>query len=154
MSRLVHAKLKGCGTSIEHIVSVHDLFRVSLEPSNLPSTRGASMLTRKQFELLRFIHERLKESGIPPSFDEMKDALDLRSKSGIPRLITSLEERGFIRRLPNRARAIEVIKLPELNAAAPGGRRGFTNSVIEGTLGKSRPAPAPAMSDDDGGRSI
>ena len=72
------------------------------------------MLTRKQFELLRFINERLKESGVPPSFDEMKDALDLRSKSGIHRLITALEERGFIRRLPNRARAIEVIKLPEL----------------------------------------
>src|ERR1700737_4807388 len=72
------------------------------------------MLTRKQYELLRFISERLKESGVPPSFDEMKDALDLRSKSGIHRLITALEERGFIRRLPNRARAIEVIKLPEL----------------------------------------
>ena len=71
------------------------------------------MLTRKQFELLRFIHERLTESGVPPSFDEMKDALDLRSKSGIHRLITALEERGFIRRLANRARAIEVIKLPE-----------------------------------------
>jgi len=64
------------------------------------------MLTRKQAELLRFIHERLKEAGVPPSFDEMKDALDLRSKSGIHRLITALEERGFIRRLPNRARAI------------------------------------------------
>ena len=72
------------------------------------------MLTRKQAELLRFIHERLKEAGVPPSFDEMKDALDLRSKSGIHRLITALEERGFIRRLPNRARAIEVIKLPEV----------------------------------------
>ena len=76
------------------------------------------MLTRKQYELLRFISERLKESGVPPSFDEMKDALDLRSKSGIHRLITALEERGFIRRLPNRARAIEVIKLPELPSAA------------------------------------
>ncbi len=63
------------------------------------------MLTRKQHELLLFIHERLKESGIPPSFDEMKEALDLASKSGIHRLITALEERGFIRRLPNRARA-------------------------------------------------
>ena len=71
------------------------------------------MLTRKQFELLRFIHERLTEAGVPPSFDEMKDALDLRSKSGIHRLITALEERGFIRRLANRARAIEVIKLPD-----------------------------------------
>ena len=76
------------------------------------------MLTRKQYELLRFINERLKEAGVPPSFDEMKDALDLRSKSGIHRLITALEERGFIRRLPNRARAIEVIKLPELRPPA------------------------------------
>ena len=71
------------------------------------------MLTRKQSELLRFIHERLQESGVPPSFDEMKDALDLRSKSGIHRLIMALEERGFIRRLANRARAIEVLRLPE-----------------------------------------
>ena len=71
------------------------------------------MLTRKQLELLLFINERLKESGVPPSFDEMKDALDLRSKSGIHRLITALEERGFIRRLPNRARALEVIRLPD-----------------------------------------
>src|SRR5512139_784844 len=71
------------------------------------------MLTKKQSDLLRFIHERLKESGVPPSFDEMKDALDLKSKSGIHRLISALEERGFIRRLPNRARALEVIRLPE-----------------------------------------
>src|SRR5438034_593845 len=114
------------------------------------------MLTRKQYELLRFISERLKESGVPPSFDEMKDALDLRSKSGIHRLITALEERGFIRRLPNRARAIEVIKLPELAAGGGGGssRRGFTPSVIEGTLGRvrggaeddnSRPVSVPVM---------
>ena len=97
------------------------------------------MLTRKQYELLRFINERLKEAGVPPSFDEMKDALDLRSKSGIHRLITALEERGFIRRLPNRARAIEVIKLPELSGNGNGNsRRGFTPSVIEGTLGKVR----------------
>ena len=106
------------------------------------------MLTRKQFELLRFINERLKESGIPPSFDEMKDALDLRSKSGIHRLITALEERGFIRRLPNRARAIEVIKLPELVAQGVG-RRGFTPNVIEGNLGRVR-----ANSEDEGGRPI
>jgi repressor LexA len=96
------------------------------------------MLTRKQYELLRFINERLKEAGVPPSFDEMKDALDLRSKSGIHRLITALEERGFIRRLPNRARAIEVIKLPELSPSSGGSRRGFTPSVIEGNLGKGR----------------
>src|SRR5579863_8180951 len=108
------------------------------------------MLTRKQYELLRFISERLKESGVPPSFDEMKDALDLRSKSGIHRLITALEERGFIRRLPNRARAIEVIKLPELSASG-NGRRGFTPSVIEGTLGKVRTG-SPAA--DDGERPV
>src|ERR1700719_3909507 len=111
------------------------------------------MLTRKQYELLRFISERLKESGVPPSFDEMKDALDLRSKSGIHRLITALEERGFIRRLPNRARAIEVIKLPELAGASSNGRRGFTPSVIEGTLGKVRSASSIA-SDDDGNRPV
>src|SRR3954449_9811527 len=102
---------------------------------------GCKMLTRKQFELLRFIHERLKEAGVPPSFDEMKDALDLRSKSGIHRLITALEERGFIRRLPNRARAIEVIKLPESVAQGIGSgsrARGFTPSVIEGNLGRVR----------------
>jgi repressor LexA len=108
------------------------------------------MLTRKQLELLRFIHERLKEAGVPPSFDEMKDALDLRSKSGIHRLITALEERGFIRRLPNRARAIEVIKLPDpvgLTLAAR--RQGFTPSVIEGDLGRVR-----AGAEDDSGRPV
>src|SRR6202012_2774830 len=82
------------------------------------------MLTRKKAELLRFIHERLKEAGVAPSFEEMKDALDLRSKSGIHRLITALEERGFIRRLPNRARAIEVIKLPEAVAGGGGDDEG------------------------------
>lgn len=71
------------------------------------------MLTPKQQELLRFIHDRLEQDGVSPSFEEMKDALDLRSKSGIHRLINALEERGFIRRLPNRARALEVMKLPE-----------------------------------------
>jgi repressor LexA len=115
------------------------------------------MLTRKQFELLRFIHERLTESGVPPSFDEMKDALDLRSKSGIHRLITALEERGFIRRLANRARAIEVIKLPDSVAHGIAGgvsvgasrSRGFNPSVIEGDLGRGR---APA--EEDNGRPI
>jgi repressor LexA len=107
------------------------------------------MLTRKQFELLRFINERLKEAGVPPSFDEMKDALDLRSKSGIHRLITALEERGFIRRLPNRARAIEVIKLPDSVNQGGAPRRGFTPSVIEGTLGRVR-----TSSEDDGGRPV
>src|ERR1700744_6351037 len=104
------------------------------------------MLTRKQAELLRFIHERLKEAGVPPSFDEMKDALDLRSKSGIHRLITALEERGFIRRLPNRARAIEVIKLPEVSGNG-GNRPGFTPHVLEGTLGKVRSSSTPAETD-------
>jgi repressor LexA len=113
------------------------------------------MLTRKQYELLRFINERLKEAGVPPSFDEMKDALDLRSKSGIHRLITALEERGFIRRLPNRARAIEVIKLPELAGNGNGGgRRGFTPSVIEGTLGKVRSSSNNAMAEDDGNHPV
>src|SRR5436190_3094469 len=109
------------------------------------------MLTRKQYELLRFINERLKEAGVPPSFDEMKDALDLRSKSGIHRLITALEERGFIRRLPNRARAIEVIKLPESvsQGMGNGNRRGFTPSVIEGNLGRVRTG-----SEDEGGRPV
>jgi repressor LexA len=97
------------------------------------------MLTRKQHELLRFIHDRLKEDGVPPSFDEMKDALDLRSKSGIHRLIMALEERGFIRRLPNRARAIEVVKLPEQAVPTTFPRGKFSPSVIEGDLGRVRP---------------
>jgi len=71
------------------------------------------MLTRKQYELLMFIHERVRETGIPPSFDEMKDALDLKSKSGIHRLITALEERGYLRRMEKRARALEILRLPE-----------------------------------------
>jgi repressor LexA len=100
------------------------------------------MLTRKQHELLRFIHERLRESGVPPSFDEMKDALDLKSKSGIHRLITALEERGFIRRLPNRARALEVLRLPETVGGAASQRR-FTPSVVEGGLAAKAKTPAP-----------
>jgi len=98
------------------------------------------MLTRKQYELLMFVHQRLKEAGVPPSFEEMKEALDLRSKSGIHRLITALEERGFIRRLPHRARALEVVKLPESVkpslALAP---KRFSPNVIEGSLGRVRP---------------
>ena len=82
------------------------------------------MLTKKQRELLLFIHGRIKETGVSPSFDEMKEALDLASKSGIHRLITALEERGFLRRLAHRARALEVLKLPEsATPAAPSGRR-------------------------------
>lgn len=102
------------------------------------------MLTRKQQELLLFIHERMKESGVPPSFDEMKDALDLASKSGIHRLITALEERGFIRRLPNRARALEVIKLPEAYSPSLQPKKGFSPSVIQGSLGAPAEKPAPA----------
>lgn len=71
------------------------------------------MLTRKQRDLLEFIHKRVQRDGVPPSFDEMKEALDLRSKSGIHRLITALEERGFLRRLPHRARALEIVKMPD-----------------------------------------
>ena len=110
------------------------------------------MLTHKQYELLVFVHERLRESGVPPSFDEMKDALDLRSKSGIHRLIKALEERGFIRRLPNRARAIEVIRLPDSMqqqpAVAVGRSRGFSPNVIEGNLGRVRAMPESANSNE------
>jgi repressor LexA len=95
------------------------------------------MLTRKQYDLLHFIHTRLQRDGVPPSFDEMKDALDLRSKSGIHRLITALEERGFIRRLAHRARAIEIVKLPD---SLEGGA-GFKPAVIDGGR-PDRPAAA------------
>jgi repressor LexA len=95
------------------------------------------MLTRKQYDLLHFIHDRLSKDGVPPSFDEMKDALDLRSKSGIHRLITALEERGFIRRLPHRARAIEVVRLPETLDAAGG----FRPALLDGGR-PERPAAA------------
>ena len=98
------------------------------------------MLTRKQHELLMFIHERIKETGVSPSFDEMKEALDLASKSGIHRLITALEERGFLRRLAHRARALEVVRLPE--EATPGSRNRapFKPQVVE----NARPAAAIA----------
>ncbi|HKH81501.1 MAG TPA: transcriptional repressor LexA [Methylovirgula sp.] len=110
------------------------------------------MLTKKQSELLRFIHERLKETGVPPSFEEMKDALDLRSKSGIHRLILALEERGFIRRLANRARALEVLRLPESTTPATSGRgKKFSPSVIEGNLGRLRPAQG---AEDEGERAM
>jgi repressor LexA len=104
-------------------------------------TGEAAMLTRKQHELLMFIHERIKETGVSPSFDEMKEALDLASKSGIHRLITALEERGFLRRLAHRARALEVLKLPEqaTTSAPPRGRTAFQPRVVEA----GRP-PAPA----------
>ena len=100
------------------------------------------MLTRKQHELLMFIHERIKETGVSPSFDEMKEALDLASKSGIHRLITALEERGFLRRLPHRARALEVVKLPQqaTTAAPPKGRTPFKPQLVE--AGQATPAAA------------
>ena len=103
------------------------------------------MLTRKQYELLMFIHERIRETGVPPSFDEMKDALDLKSKSGIHRLITALVERGFIHRLEHRARALEVIKLPDNSALSPRFRNGgFSPTLVEGTGSTLRAAPKPS----------
>jgi len=97
------------------------------------------VLTKKQLDLLTFIHKRVQRDGVPPSFDEMKEALDLRSKSGIHRLITALEERGFIRRLAHRARAIEVVKLPDSISGA-----GFKPRVIEGDR-PDTPPPAAAL---------
>ena len=105
----------------------------------LCSRAGGYMLTRKQVELLSLINERMQADGVAPSFDEMKDALNLRSKSGIHRLITALEERGFIRRLPHRARAIEVLKLPDKMA------RSEPLSVVQGGARAAPPRPAGAM---------
>ena len=102
------------------------------------------MLTPKQHELLLFIHKRIKETGVSPSFDEMKEALNLASKSGIHRLITALEERGFLRRLPHRARALEVVKLPE--SAAAGGDDATV--VPFQRPGGDRPAPVAAPAND------
>jgi len=124
------------------------------------------MLTKKQYELLMFIHERIRETGIPPSFDEMKDALDLKSKSGIHRLITALEERGFLRRLQKRARALEIIKLPEnvsdtmrpatsrvqaQRLVHPGARpaRGETRIPVD-----TRSAGSPRRGDGDGAATV
>ncbi|MGZ3216739.1 transcriptional repressor LexA [Paracoccus sp. T5] len=105
------------------------------------------MLTRKQIQLLEFIQNRMLRDGVPPSFDEMKDALDLRSKSGIHRLVTALEERGFIRRLPHRARALEVLRLPDalshLKEAEPAEeKQGFSPRVITNTRA---PRPRSAL---------
>jgi repressor LexA len=102
------------------------------------------MLTRKQYELLIFIHQRIRETGVPPSFDEMKDALDLRSKSGIHRLITALEERGYIRRLEKRARALEIIRLPE--NASEGLRPAATRNQAQ-RLTRPEPAARPLRLD-------
>jgi repressor LexA len=105
------------------------------------------MLTKKQHELLMFINQRLAATGVAPSFDEMKDALRLRSKSGIHRLISGLEERGFIRRLPHRARALEVVKLPGESAVAPSSERSrFSPTVIRGDFAAALPG-APVAPD-------
>ena len=102
------------------------------------------MLTKKQYELLMFIHERVRETGVPPSFDEMKEALDLRSKSGIHRLITALEERGFIRRLEKRARALEIVKLPDNSSdgVRPAATRTQAQRLVHG-----QPAPRSVRSE-------
>ncbi len=122
------------------------------------------MLTRKQQLLLQFIHERMQAEGVPPSFDEMKDALELKSKSGIHRLITALEERGFIRRLPNRARALEVIKMPEAWGTPEAAVE--TVSVIQADFGAKRtpvpvadnvtafPGSEPSYENDNAGFSV
>lgn len=100
------------------------------------------MLTKKQIELLEFIQKRMARDGVPPSFDEMKVALDLRSKSGIHRLVTALEERGFIRRLPHRARALEILRLPDtLAKSAPG----FSPRLIDGDKKTAAPQPSGAF---------
>src|SRR3954470_22812003 len=110
------------------------------------------MLTKKQYELLLFINERLNEQGVSPSFDEMKEALGLRSKSGIHRLITGLEERGFIRRLPHRARALEVLRLPDEAAQAtpkPAKKPAFAATVIKGDFTSALPgATADAIASE------
>ncbi len=122
------------------------------------------MLTRKQYELLMFIHERVRESGIPPSFDEMKDALDLKSKSGIHRLITALEERGYLKRMEKRARALEIIRLPENVSEAqrpatsrsqaqrltfPGARSGRSEPRVQ-IDARSAGSPRPAGRESEG----
>lgn len=101
------------------------------------------MLTAKQHELIRFIQQRLEETGISPSFEEMKEALDLKSKSGVHRLISALEERGFIRRLPNRARALEVVKVPE-DAVSSSRSAMPANDTVVGRTATPKSAPEPA----------
>jgi repressor LexA len=112
------------------------------------------MLTRKQYELLQFIDGHLKKQGVSPSFDEMKDALGLKSKSGIHRLISGLEERGFIRRLPHRARALEIVRLPENMAAGTAAASGFSPNVIQG--GRRAAVRGAAVNEEsrDSGQSI
>ena len=102
------------------------------------------MLTRKQHELIRFIQARLEESGVSPSFEEMKEALDLKSKSGVHRLISALEERGFIRRLPNRARALEVLRQPEDVGTKAPTRAANSNAAAAAVIRPPEARPAPA----------
>lgn len=104
------------------------------------------MLTRKQHELIRFIQARLEETGVSPSFEEMKEALDLKSKSGVHRLISALEERGFIRRLPNRARALEVLRQPEDVSTKVAAARTTANAALA-PLAKVPPKPAAPAND-------
>src|SRR5215813_5318029 len=107
------------------------------------------MLTAKQRELLLFIDDRLKESGVSPSFDEMREALDLKSKSGVHRLISALEEREFIRRLPNRARALEVLRMPERGGeAAKKPASAKTTAPVASTSSTSAPATLPSPAND------
>ena len=106
------------------------------------------MLTRKQHELLRFIQVRLEESGISPSFEEMKEALDLKSKSGVHRVISALEERGFIRRLPNRARALEVLRQPEDATSKPAKAAAAVSAARGGNAAPSRPAAVARPAND------
>ena len=105
------------------------------------------MLTKKQYELLMFINERLKETGVSPSFEEMKDALDLRSKSGIHRLITALEERGFIKRLAHRARALEIVKLPDSMSSSLSAPARSASAKIAGVPADNMTPPTPANDD-------
>lgn len=109
------------------------------------------MLTRKQYELLMYIQDRLGDSGVSPSFEEMKEALGLKSKSGIHRLITGLEERGFIRRLPHRARALEIVRLPEnAESAGLGSKNGFSPKIIS----NDEYSPPPAGDYSEGGETV
>jgi len=102
------------------------------------------MLTRKQHELIRFIQTRLEESGVSPSFEEMKEALDLKSKSGVHRLISALEERGFIRRLPNRARALEVLRQPDDVGGKAPVRAANSNTAAAVVIRPPEAKPTPA----------
>src|SRR6187431_166058 len=110
------------------------------------------MLTAKQHELLLFIQRKLEDSGISPSFEEMKEALDLKSKSGVHRLISALEERGFIRRLPNRARALEVLRQPEdvtrTSPAAPVLTTAANSNTASAPVRTSAPREAPTAAND------